>query len=232
MIRRAGGPVHLVGHSFGGLRALAVALRGRVPRLSLTIAEAPALEILKEAGEQQHYDAFRNMSRAYSDAFMRGETDAIARMVDFYGGAGTFTAWPPRVRDYAIETTSANLLDWKSAFGFRLTPMSLATVKIPTLVVWGETSHRAVRRANDLLSRHIPRADRAPIPGASHFMIATHPKQFADLIVRHVRQCTVCGWPPRANSRAAPVFGCACARRCRVRAPIRPPPRPETGLRR
>ena len=72
VIRRAGGPVHLVGHSFGGLTALAVALRGRVPLLSLTIAEAPAMEILKETGEQQHYDAFRNMSRAYSDAFMRG----------------------------------------------------------------------------------------------------------------------------------------------------------------
>ena len=150
VIRRAGGPVHLVGHSFGGLTALAVALRGRVPLLSLTIAEAPAMEILKETGEQQHYDAFRNMSRAYSDAFRRGETDAIARMVDFYGGAGTFAAWPQRVRDYAIETTSANLLDWKSAYGFRLTPKSLATVKIPTLVVWGETSHPAVRRANDL----------------------------------------------------------------------------------
>ena len=37
VVRRAGGPVHLVGHSFGGLVALATALRGRVPLLSLTI---------------------------------------------------------------------------------------------------------------------------------------------------------------------------------------------------
>jgi len=66
--------------------------------------------------------------------------------------------------------------------------MSLATVKIPTLVIWGENSHPAARRANDLLSRHIPRADRATIAGASHFMIATHPKQFADLIVHHVER--------------------------------------------
>jgi pimeloyl-ACP methyl ester carboxylesterase len=188
VIRRAGGPVHLVGHSFGGLAALAVALRGRVSLLSLTIAEAPAMEILRTTGEMQHYDAFRKMSGAYSDAFKRGEPDAIARMIDFYGGASTFAAWPERVRDYAIETTRANLLDWKSAYGFGLTPQSLATVTVPTLVVWGDASHPAVRRANDLLGQGIPEASRATIAGAAHFMIATHSKQFADLVARHVGQ--------------------------------------------
>jgi pimeloyl-ACP methyl ester carboxylesterase len=47
VVRRAGGRVHLVGHSFGGLVALAVALRGEVPLASLTIAEAPAAELLR-----------------------------------------------------------------------------------------------------------------------------------------------------------------------------------------
>lgn len=191
VVRRAGGPVHLVGHSFGGLVALAVALRGRVPLLSLTIAEAPAVEILKETGETQHYDTFRSMSRAYTEAFRRGETDAIARMIEFYGGEGTFAGWPQRVRDYAVETTPANLLDWESAYGFRLTPASLASVKVPTLVLWGENSHPAARRANELLSYHVSRTEHAEITGASHFMIATHPKQFADLLVRHVERSSL-----------------------------------------
>jgi pimeloyl-ACP methyl ester carboxylesterase len=191
VIRRAGGPVHLVGHSFGGLVALAVALRGRVPLLSLTIAEAPAVEILKETGEQQHYETFRAMSRAYAEAFRRGESAAIARMIDFYGGEGTFAGWPQRVRDYAVQTTPANLLDWESAYGFRLTPAALASVKVPTLVLWGENSHPAARRANELLGRHIARTEHAEISGASHFMIATHPEPFAGLIVRHVERSSL-----------------------------------------
>lgn len=191
VIRRAGGPVHLVGHSFGGLVALAVALRGRVSLLSLTIAEAPAVDILRETGEAEHYDTFRGMSRAYAEAFRRGESDAIARMIDFYGGEGTFAAWPQRVRDYAVETTPANLLDWESAYGLRLTPASLASVKVPTLVMWGEKSHPAARRANELLSHHMARTEHAEISGASHFMIATHPKMFADLIVRHVERSSL-----------------------------------------
>lgn len=191
VIRRAACPVHLVGHSFGGLAALAVALRGRVPLLSLTIAEAPAMDILRETGETQHYDTFRKMSGAYSDAFKGGETNAIERMIDFYGGPGTFAAWPQRVRDYAVETTPANLLDWVSGYGFRLTPQSLSTVATPTLIVWGEASHPAVCRANELLSRYIPNAGHATIDGASHFMIATHPEQFAGLVARHVRQSSL-----------------------------------------
>ena len=93
--------MHLVGHSFGGLSAVAVALRGRVPLRSLTIAEAPAPEILRHMGETQHYQAFRKMSDAYSGAYRAGNERRDRTMVDFYGGAGTFAGWPQRVRDYA-----------------------------------------------------------------------------------------------------------------------------------
>ena len=41
VIVRAGGRVHLVGHSFGGLVSLAVALRHRVAVASLVMMEAP-----------------------------------------------------------------------------------------------------------------------------------------------------------------------------------------------
>jgi pimeloyl-ACP methyl ester carboxylesterase len=186
VIRRAGGPVHLVGHSFGGLTALAVALRHRVQLLSLTIAEAPAPEILRHTGEHEHYRAFRDMTETYFSAFQAGETAAIGQMIDFYGGAGTFASWPQRVRDYAVEATPVNILDWASAYGFELTPALLGTVGIPTLVLWGAASHPAVRRANELLGRYMPNALTLAVPHAAHFMIATHAGDVAGVIARHV----------------------------------------------
>jgi pimeloyl-ACP methyl ester carboxylesterase len=187
VIRRAAGAVHLVGHSFGGLTALAVALRKQVPLLSLTILEAPAPTILRHTGELQHYRAFREMSDAYFAAFRAGESAAIERMIDFYGGAGTFAGWPQRVRDYAVETTPVNLLDWASAYGFALTPDMLAGVETPTLVLWGASSHPAIARANQLLGQSIPHAAVATIDGAAHFMIATHAKAVASMIAEHVK---------------------------------------------
>jgi pimeloyl-ACP methyl ester carboxylesterase len=189
VIRHAADPVHLVGHSFGGLTALAVALRNQVPLRSLTILEAPAAEILRHMGEQRHYFAFRQMTEAYFAAFHAGESAAIERMIDFYGGAGTFAGWPQRVRDYAVATTAVNILDWASAYGFALAPAALADVKTPTLVSWGESSHPAIACANQLLGQSLPNASTATIKGAAHFMIATHAEVTAGMIAAHVERC-------------------------------------------
>ncbi len=186
VIRRASSPVHLVGHSFGGLAGLAVALRQPQLLRSLTIVEAPACEILRTVGEAEHFSEFRNMTTNYAAAFRGGQRNAIERMIDFYGGAGTFAGWPQRVRDYAVETTAVNLLDWLSVYGFALTPALLKTIAIPTLVVRGENSHPAVKRANELLAESIADATLVTVRGAAHFLIATHAGELAALVTRHL----------------------------------------------
>jgi len=198
VIRLTAAPVHLIGHSFGGLCALAVALRNKVPLLSLAILEAPALEILRQMEEYQKYRAFREMTDTYFGLFQAGDPAAIELMIDFYGGAGTFAGWPPRVRNYAIETTAVNILDWASAYGFRLTRASVAAIEVPTLVLCGETSHPAMLRANQLLARCM-NASAVSIAGAAHFMISTHAKEVADELARHMTAAT------RARDRAPAV---------------------------
>jgi pimeloyl-ACP methyl ester carboxylesterase len=203
VIRRAGGRVHLVGHSFGGLVALGVALRNRASLASLVIVEAPAAELLRERGEQQHYGAFRRMTEAYFAAFAGGNEEAIAAMIDFYGGAGTFASWPPRVRAYAVETTAVNILDWTSAHGLPLSAAALAAIEIPTLVVCGGASHPAVQRANALLGECITRSALATIDGAAHFMIATHASQVGRLIAQHVHGAEAGSGPLRRAHKSS-----------------------------
>jgi pimeloyl-ACP methyl ester carboxylesterase len=184
VVRRAGGTVHLAGHSFGGLAALMVALRGRVPLSSLIVLEAPVVEILRERGEEAYYRDFRAMTDSYFRAFAEGNVEAIAAMVDFYAGEGAFAAWPARVRDYAIRTTAANILDWRCAYALHFD--TLPRIALPTLFCIGSASHPAMRRANDLAHESIPGADLAEIPGAAHFMISTHPAAVAHEIAAFV----------------------------------------------
>jgi pimeloyl-ACP methyl ester carboxylesterase len=189
VIRRSGeGPVHLVGHSFGGLVAVSVALRRQTPLASLTVIEAPAMELLRERAEDaEHLGAFRAMNKTYFAAFERGEKEAIAAMIDFYGGAGTYASWPARVRAYAAETAAVNILDWQSAYAFPLTADALAAIDIPTLVLWGGSSHPAARQANARLAQSVRGAAAVAIDGAAHFMITTHARDVARLVAGHIQ---------------------------------------------
>jgi pimeloyl-ACP methyl ester carboxylesterase len=188
VIRRAGGPVHLVGHSFGGSVALAVAQRKQVPVASLSIIEAPLPPLLRHLGEDEHYASFRRMTDTYFAAFERGEPEAVAEMIDFYGGAGTFASWPSRLRAYAVETAHVNILDWACGYSFPESVAQLADVDVPTFVLFGSASPRAVQRANELLADRLPRSDRLLVAGAAHFMIATHAAEVAEAVARHVER--------------------------------------------
>jgi hypothetical protein len=126
------------------------------------------------------------MTDAYFAAFAAGEPEAVAAMIDFYGGRGTFAAWPPRLRAYAVATMPVNILDWTCAYGFLLSRPFLGLVKAPTLVAWGGASHPAAQRANDLVAAWIKGAARTIVAGATHFMIATHAAEVAALVGRHV----------------------------------------------
>jgi pimeloyl-ACP methyl ester carboxylesterase len=168
--------------------ALAVALRNRVSLASLVIIEAPAVDILRASSEHQHYRTFRRMTEAYFADFAGGNAEAIAAMIDFYGGAGTFASWPPRVRAYAAATTPVNILDWADAYGFPLPAASLGAITVPLLIIRGGTSPEAVQRANALLCELSDNATLATIDGAAHFAIATHAVEIASRIAAHVHR--------------------------------------------
>jgi pimeloyl-ACP methyl ester carboxylesterase len=153
---------------------------------SLTQIEAPAAELLHECGEREPYRAFRQMTEAYFKNFADGNAEAIAAMIDFYGGAGTFASWPERVRGYAMETTPVNIRDWASAYAFPLSAAALATIDLPVCVVRGGASHPAVQRANALIGAHISQAKLTTIEGAAHFMISTHAAAVAAVIAGHI----------------------------------------------
>lgn len=182
---RAGAPVHLVGHSFGGLASLAVAVRKHISIASLTLIEPPAVTLLNGAQDGTHQLAFERMRDSYVSAYASGDREAIGTMIDFYGGTGTFASWPDKVRNYAIDTTSVNLLDWQSAYGFEISIAALAAMSTPVLIVRGSLSCSSMHRITDILAEKIASARLATIPGASHFSISTHPNAVAELVTNH-----------------------------------------------
>jgi len=186
VIRRANSAVHLVGHSYGGVVCLALALRRATPLAILTVIEATTVNLLRQCGEPALYEQVRAISEAYPCAYANGDREAARRVIDFYGGHGSFDAFPARMREYIIATTPANILDWASGMSFDEPFAAYAGIAVPTLVIRGEHGHPTVWLALEILSRALSEASLVTVAGAGHFMIATHASEVARLIGEHV----------------------------------------------
>lgn len=92
-------PVHLVGHSFGGTVSLAAALAGQIDVRSIAVFEANPLELMKAHGRNDLHDETFAMSQAFEAAQESGERDAAGRIIDFWGGEGSFAAMPDAVQE-------------------------------------------------------------------------------------------------------------------------------------
>jgi pimeloyl-ACP methyl ester carboxylesterase len=180
--RHAGAPVHLVGHSFGGTIALAATLAGTVEVLSIATFEANPLALIHERGHTGLYDATYEMSTAFEQAHHDGERDAAGRIIDFWGGAGSFAAMPEPVQDYCRATAFANVLDWRTAFAFEAATAEYARLTMPALIVRGGLANDAMVEITEGLAACLSNVRTSVVDGASHFLITSHAEDCARLL--------------------------------------------------
>lgn len=177
-----GKPVHLVGHSFGGTVAFASALAGVLDVLSIATFEANPLDLLRAAGREDLAVETRRMSDAYAAALAADERDAPKRIIDFWGGDGSYAVLPEAVQEYCRQTANANVLDWHTCFGFDAVPQKFAGLDVPVLLVRGGLGNEVIVTITDVLAAHIPAARIAVVDGAGHFLISSHPQECAALL--------------------------------------------------
>ncbi len=192
VIQRAGGPVHLVGHSFGALACLDIALCGLSPLMSLTLIEPVAFGLLCRQGETSLDEAFVAMRGAYLRAFEGGDKDAARLVIDYLDGEGSFDAMPPSTRQRMIEATATHVLDIRTEFDPQLS--AFGNILLPSLVIRGERSAQSLRRSTEILSGALANASLVTIPEAGHFMPVTYAEQLADRIGDHVSKAEALAW--------------------------------------
>lgn len=128
-----------------------------------------------------HQETYK-LSSEFEAAVHAGEADAPARIIDFWGGHGTFAAMPEAVRNYCRETAPANVLDWQTDFGFDAGKDNYAALDIPVLIVRGALANPAMVAMTEALKQALPDARAAVVPGAGHFLITSHARECAALL--------------------------------------------------
>lgn len=177
VLAKAGSPLALVGHSYGGAVALIAALAnpGRVRALALY---EPTLFSLIEAEKPAPNDAdgIRNAVARTIAALDAGSLDAAAgQFIDYWMGAG---AWQqtPETRKPSIAASMANARRWAHALMTESTPLeAFRSLDIPVLYMVGKRSTASAHGVARLLTAALPRVEVMEFEKLGHMGPVTHP---------------------------------------------------------
>ncbi|MFC3723523.1 alpha/beta fold hydrolase [Neoaquamicrobium sediminum] len=89
---------------------------------------------------------------------------------------------PEPFRNYYRETASADVLDWRTDFGFDAASNDYAVLKVPVLLVRAALANPAMVAMMEALKQALPDPRSPIVPGAGHFLITSHAIECAALL--------------------------------------------------
>lgn len=190
MIDDLGGPVHLVGHSYGGGVALRVAVeRPRAVR-SIALYEPSAFHLLRQLGDRGREELAE--IRALADDVARGVVcgayqAAARRFVDYWNGAGAWEALKPEIRMGLLRWLPKAPLDFQALIEEHTPVAAYETLDCPLLVLRGEHALPPSRLIAEELLLIAPHGRMEVVRGAGHMGPMTHAEDVAARIARHIR---------------------------------------------
>ncbi|MGB1235189.1 MAG: alpha/beta fold hydrolase [Planktomarina sp.] len=182
-ISQTDGPVHLIGHSFGGTAALLAALDNPTNLKHLTLIEP--VQFCAAKGTSAHAEHHAALSD-YIAAWTNGDrTKASIGFMNVWGGGTSFQSLPPQQQSYIqdrihiIAAQGSALNDDTNGI---LTQERLETLTVPITFIEGLNSPSIASAIIDHLACRIPNTTRHRMPNAGHMLPITHAAQVAALI--------------------------------------------------
>nr|WP_272874396.1 alpha/beta hydrolase [Pseudaestuariivita rosea] len=179
------GPVHLIGHSFGGTVALRLACEQPELVQRLSLIEPVFFAAARAAGDPA-YDLHVQRFQPFVQAMDTGDHDTAARVfMDMWGARMPWDAMPEKQRQYIIDRVPLIPLQGTAIeddTAGLLTSGVIEALPMPVDLIDGGQSQPVVGAILRALAQRIPHARRTTIRDAGHMAPITHPKQIAQIL--------------------------------------------------
>jgi pimeloyl-ACP methyl ester carboxylesterase len=176
-------PVDLIGHSYGALVALRLAIAAPEAIRTLTLIE-PVL-IAAAAGTHEGAEHADQMA-AFETAMLAGDRPRAAR--EFTAVWGTGVPWDEMNAgqragvEGRIHLIAAGAPAIFGDSGDLLAPDALESLELPVMLIRGDRSPSVIYRVTEEIAARLPDVGVATVPGAGHMVPITHPAEVAGLI--------------------------------------------------
>ena len=181
----ASGPLHVVGHSYGGCVAMAFAAARPDAVCSLTLIEPVRFDILRDGPDQTLLHEIEALASEHVRATAQGRLqDAAAAFCDYWSGSGTWDALPDQIRASLCAAMPKVSQEWRLLLDGTSEAPANVPGPVPVLLIEGARTTRAARAVMDALALRMPDARRERIASAGHLSPMTHSSGTAPLIAR------------------------------------------------
>ncbi|MAC81819.1 MAG: alpha/beta hydrolase [Rhodobacteraceae bacterium] len=180
-----GAPMDVIGHSFGAVAALRIALTRPDRVRTLTLVEPVLMGLARDTPEFALHEADSAPMWPLLDA---GDVEGAARHFNAMWATEKSPAWEDlpentrrgMIRAFPLVGQSHPALydDAADLYG----PGRLESLTCPVLLIEGADTHPIIGRIIARLSARIPDCDTCTIPGAGHMVPITHPVRTAAAI--------------------------------------------------
>ncbi len=176
-------PVHLVGHSYGGVIALWAARRRPERVRTLSLCEPVAFGVLHSARDAAGIEEIGG-----DPAFgLEGGSEAWLRaFIGYWNGPGAWDALPKPTREAFARVGPKVYLEVAGINADRTSHEQYGEVQAPTLLVYGERTTYAARRVAQILHGVLRGSELHVVAGAGHMHPLTHGDEVDAAIERHL----------------------------------------------
>ena len=177
LVRSVDGPLHLVGHSYGGFVALNAALELQDRLKSLTLIEPAAFHVLKESADPSPWEEINAVASRQKHQADSGDLDgSAAEFMAYWTGMTVEDARQQRNLSYIAKTMPSVAAIWEHLFHASRSLKEYASFPFPTQLIRGTNTTLAAREVANLLSQSMANLRVAEIEGAGHMAPLTHPE--------------------------------------------------------
>ena len=186
-VEKVDGPVHLVGHSFGGAVSLRLASMYPERIASLTVYEPVWFSLLFENGvsDAETMEIDRIQKSLASDTQF-GRLRGAQEFIDYWAGGDGWSYLSSQQQDRLASLSSKVAAEFGALMAAGPATQELRKLDIPVRLLCGTNTRDTASRISELLAEIVPGVEYCRLDGMAHMAPVTNADDVNPLIVDHI----------------------------------------------